>query len=423
VVGALLIFEVYHWASVTAGRYGRPVGYFAGWWNFLAWVFGAASTSSILANQTVCMYAMFHPDFEPKSWHTFISYIICTWMCCFVVLFANRALPLIENIGGFFILAGVFIIIIVAAVMPTVNGTGHATNDFVWKEWQNGSGYSSNGFVFCLGMLNGAFAVGTPDAVSHLAEEIKNPSVNIPKGIMVQMSIGFITALTYLIALFYATTDLDAVLGSRLVSFPLAAIYQQAAGSNAGATGLLVVTFLPAVVNCIGCYITAGRTFWSLSRDNATPFSGFFGQISPAFKNPFNATVLCGVICTVMGCIYVGNATAFNAFVSSFIILSTLSYLSAILPHLLSRRKNITPGWFWMKGPIGYIVNGISCLYIMVFIVIFCFPAAMPVSAVSMNYSSLITGGLTIFVAIFWFWRQKDYVGPKKVDYSVQRVD
>lgn len=30
---------VYHWASVTGGkRWGKCVGFFAGWWNFLAWV-------------------------------------------------------------------------------------------------------------------------------------------------------------------------------------------------------------------------------------------------------------------------------------------------------------------------------------------------------------------------------------------------
>lgn len=319
---------------------------------------------------------------------------------------------MIENIGGFFILAGVFIVIIVAAVMPTVTGAGHATNEFVWKDWQNLSGYSSDGFVFVAGMLNGAFAVGTPDCVSHLAEEIKDPSKNIPKGIAVQMVVGFFTAFFYLISLFYSINDLDAIFTS-VPSFPLAGVYQQAAGSNAGAIGLLVVTFLPALVNCIGCYITAGRTFWALSRDHATPGSHFFGKISPVFKNPFNATILCGVICTIMGCIYVGNTTAFNAFVGSFIVLSTLSYLAAILPHLLSRRKNVVPGWFWMKGPIGFIVNAISSLYIVAFIVIFCFPAAMPFDAATMNYTSLITGGLTIFVALFWFVIQKDYVGPK----------
>ena len=68
-----------------------------------------------------------------------------------------------------------------------------------------------------------------------------------------------------------------------------------------------------------------------------------------------------------------------------------------------------------MKGAIRYIVNAITCAYIIVFIVIFCFPFAMPINATTMNYASLITGGLTIFQAVFWMFLQKDYVGPKLV--------
>lgn len=60
----------------------------------------------------------------------------------------------------------------------------------------------------------------------------------------------------------------------------------------------------------------------------------------------------------------------------------------------------------------GFVVNAVACLYIAAFIVIFCFPFTLPVDAKTMNYSSLITGGLTVFVGCFWFWRQKDYEGP-----------
>lgn len=43
---------VYHWASVTPGKkYGRVVGFFAGYWNWLAWVLGAASISAIAGKE------------------------------------------------------------------------------------------------------------------------------------------------------------------------------------------------------------------------------------------------------------------------------------------------------------------------------------------------------------------------------------
>ncbi len=159
---------VYHWSSVTAGRYGRVCGFFTGWWNFLAWLIGLAASAQIIGAQTVSMYSAFHPDFVTQRWHVFVAYIVCIWLCGFLVIFANRALPMLETLGGFLVLAGVFVTIVVCASMAPV----HATDGFVWREWQNSTGYGSDGFVFVLGMLNGAFAVGTPDVVSHLAEEI-----------------------------------------------------------------------------------------------------------------------------------------------------------------------------------------------------------------------------------------------------------
>lgn len=118
------------------------------------------------------MYSIFHPEFAVQPWHVFVSYLICTWICCCTVLFANRALPVVGDLGGFFILAGVLVTIIVCAVMPYVNNVPYASNDFVWKDWVNATGYTSNGFVFVAGMLNGAYAVGSTDCVTHLAEEI-----------------------------------------------------------------------------------------------------------------------------------------------------------------------------------------------------------------------------------------------------------
>lgn len=225
---------------------------------------------------------------------------------------------------------------------------------------------------------------------------------------------GFISGFFYLISILYGINDLDGVLSSSFL-FPLAEIYRQTTGSAAGAVGMLFLAFLPTFMSVIGCYVTASRVFWTLARDNATPFSHFFSHVDNGQHNPFRAIVFCGLFSTVMGCIYVGSSTAFSAFVGSYVVLSTLSYVAAILPHLLSRRRNVTPGWFWMKGMSGFIVNGISCAYIIVFIIIFCFPFAMPVDAATMNYASLITGGLSLFVLAFWFVRQKNYVGPKEV--------
>lgn len=108
------------------------------------------------------MYALFHPDFTPEKWHVLMAYIACSWTCCLFVMFGNRVLPKINDLGLFFIVAGVVISVAVCTILPTTRKTGYASNHFVWSDWQNGTGYSNNGFVFVMGMLNGAFALGVP---------------------------------------------------------------------------------------------------------------------------------------------------------------------------------------------------------------------------------------------------------------------
>ena len=113
----------------------------------------------------------------------FVTYIIVSWAACLTVCFGNRFLPHLNTLGLVFIIAGLLITVIVVAVMPSRSGQpGHAPSDFVWKDWQADIGYP-DGFVFLIGMLNGAFSVGTPDCVSHLAEEVGSPGINIPKAI------------------------------------------------------------------------------------------------------------------------------------------------------------------------------------------------------------------------------------------------
>jgi choline transport protein len=163
---------VYHWARVTGGRHGSTWSWYAGWWCFAAWELAAASLVSFMALQVLGMYGVTHPDFVVQGWHITVAYLACNWALCLFVLFGDKWLSMVESCGLLFTTSGWIISIIICAVMPSVNGNGYANSSDVWTGWQNLTGWSSNGFVFCLGMLNAAFAVCAPDIPAHLAEEI-----------------------------------------------------------------------------------------------------------------------------------------------------------------------------------------------------------------------------------------------------------
>lgn len=164
---------VYAWATLTAGRQGRLVGFLAGWWNFFAWVFATAVTMQIIGAIIITMAQLNAPSYEYQRWQVFLVYLAVTWGCAAVVIFLNKAIPRLEQFGGFLIIAGFVITIIVAAVMPHVQSRPYASSHQVWNSFTNLTGYGSSGFAFVLGMLNGAFSVGVPDLTSHLAEEME----------------------------------------------------------------------------------------------------------------------------------------------------------------------------------------------------------------------------------------------------------
>jgi len=399
---------VYHWASLSPGpKYGRALGFFTGYLNFFGWLFDLASINYIMSELVVQMYGLYHPDYVQQPWQVFVAFLLIAWICIAATIFFNKYLPYLQQFGLFVVLVGGLATLITLAAMPKQ----HASNSFVWTDFQNNTGWGG-GIAFLSGVLNGAFTIGTPDAVTHMAEEVPHPRKDLPKAIAAQIILGSICAFVFAITLFYGITDLDQVLNST-GSFPLAEVYIQATGSTGATFGLLFIIFLSLVPCLIGTFLTVGRTWWALARDNATPFSGFFGDVNERLSCPIESTIFTGVMTTAFGAITLGSHAAFSDLVGSFVILTTTSYALAIGGHLFSGRKNLPQGPFWM-GKAGFAINSIAVVTIIFFNIIFCFPYALPVATATMNYNCVILVGVTFLTTVWWFIHgARKYPGPK----------
>lgn len=66
-----------------------------------------------------------------------------------------------------------------------------------------------------------------------------------------------------------------------------------------------------------------------------------------------------------------------------------------------------------MPPIIGIIVNAIACAFATIIFAFSCFPAVTPVNKLTMNYSSVVTGGVMIFSIVYYIVRgRKKYHGP-----------
>lgn len=181
---------VYHWATIAGGpRWGRILGFFTGWINFYGWMFDLAALLQITGNIAASMYGVYNQDtYDPRPWNVYVAYLAVLWTSTLIVIFANRTVPASQSLGMFLVMFGGIATIVVLAAMPS----RHASNYFVWGSFDenNKTGWPG-GVAFLLGVLNGAFTVGTPDSISHMAEELAHPKRDLPKAIGVQIGSGF----------------------------------------------------------------------------------------------------------------------------------------------------------------------------------------------------------------------------------------
>ena len=360
---------VYHWATMVAGpRHGRAVGFFTGWINFAAWLFGLASLVQVTANTAVQLYATYHPSYASQAWHVYVAYLGVLWLSTACVVLANGLVPHTQSAGMVLVLAGGLATIVTLAAMPRQ----HASNHFVWGSFEenNATGWSG-GVAFLTGVLNGAFTIGTPDSISHMAEEVRDPRRNVPRGILLQIGLGFLSALCFAIVLGYAVSDMS-VLQGGVNTFPLAAIYEQAT-SSAGATfGLLFIIFLSLLCGVTGTVLTATRTYWALARDRAVPLASLFSRVHAGLSCPVESTLFVSVVVSALGAIPIGSSVGFTNLTGSFIILNSISYAVPFSANVLAGRRYFVPGPFHL-GKFGFAVNLLAVLFISLFAVFFCF--------------------------------------------------
>jgi APA family basic amino acid/polyamine antiporter len=149
-----------------------------------------------------------------------------------------------------------------------------------------------------LGMLAGAaivfFAYIGFDSVSTHAEEARNPSRDVPIGIIV--SLVLCTVLYILVSAVltgmvpYSEIDIDAPVSAAFgqVGLPWARLLVSI-GAVAGITSVLLVMML-----------SQPRIFLAMARDGLLP-TGFFGAVHERFRTPWKSTILTGIFVALMG--------------------------------------------------------------------------------------------------------------------------
>ena len=243
------------------------------------------------------------------------------------------------------------------------------------------------------------------DAAAHVAEEIPHAKRNVPIVMVGSVVLNSVMGLGYCIMLLFCTGPLDKLLQSPF-GFPFIQIYYNATQSRGGATVMSLILVLIATFATAAGITSTSRTVWAFARDGGTPMSNYFSKVNKKLEIPVRAVVVITVLQMLLGFIYLGNTTAFNAILAMAIIGMYLSYLLPIVYMLIHGRpkmQRLDFGPFHLGRGLGVVLNMISIVWLIVVIIFSTFPNFMPVTPQNMNYSSVVMAGWLVFGTVYYF--------------------
>lgn len=103
----------------------------------------------------------------------------------------------------------------------------------------------------------------------------------------------------------------------------------------------------------------------------------------------------------LLGLIYLGSSSAFNAFVSVGVIALAVSYGIPIALSMAKKRAGVNTAPWRFGGTSGWIFNIVALAWILFELVLFSMPPAIPVTSSTMNYAIVVLFG---FMAISTAW-------------------
>ncbi|AEO70998.1 uncharacterized protein THITE_2122911 [Thermothielavioides terrestris NRRL 8126] len=344
---------------------------------------------------------------DAQPYQVFLTFLAITLLCNAISTFGNRWLPLLDTFAIFWTFAGLLATLI---TVLAVAKEGRRGADFALGGFEPTSGWPA-GWSFCVGLLHAAYATSSTGMVISMCEEVQRPATQVPKAMVITIVINTIGGLLFLVPLMFVLPDL-AMLVALPSGQPVPTIIKSAVGSSGGAIALLVPLMVLAILCGVACTTAASRCTWAFARDGAIPGSKWWKQVHPTLDLPLNAMMLSMAIQIVLGVIYFGSYTAFNAFSGVGVISLTVSYAAPIAVSMLEGRAHVRGAKFPL-GKFGWLCNGIAMAWSILAVPLFCMPAYIPVTAASVNYAPVVFVGFVV-IALVWYavWGRKHYRGP-----------
>ena len=388
-----------YWAVVLASpRYARNVSYLMGWLTNAGWFLICAASCLYPAQITMGLIEIAHPGFVATPWQTYLLYV------AYALLYLIINLPRIFHTVNWLLRAVVFAVngtAIYLLIGLLVRVESKQTARFVFVDFVNESGWSSNGTVFFLALLPAMSCLAGFDNVTHLTDELENPKKQVPQVLLGSFVMSYLTSLPMIIVYEFCNVDPTSLLAPA-GGQPIIQLIQNAFRSFAMvAVGTSMILFCFSIAGT-SALISWSRLYWSFSRVGALPFSRTMSKLSSRDALPIHALCWNTVLLLAIGAISIGSTTAMNALLgaANLCLLSSFAIVFGLALH--RGRKTLDPDRYMNLGRWGDAIFWVSTLWLVLMSVMFCIPLYLPVTLETMNWTSVVYVGVIVISGIYW---------------------
>lgn len=242
-----------------------------GWISTLGWQASAATGTYLGATSIQSLIAINHPDYPAPRWQGLLLILAVLALTLLVNTVLIKILPGLEGLILILHVVGFFAILI-----PVVHLAPISPSHFVWKDYNVYSGYSS-GLAWLIGQSGSAILFIGYDGACHMAEEVKDAALNVPKAMLSTIFInGAFGFATYIVILYCFGNPQD-VLGFQGLAF--VEIFLNATRSAVGTSVMTALLLTLYVCATFGFVASASRQAWAFSRDGGLPLSRFLRRV------------------------------------------------------------------------------------------------------------------------------------------------
>ncbi|KAL3427613.1 polyamine transporter tpo5 [Phlyctema vagabunda] len=399
---------VYYWsAMLSTKKYAPIVSWITGWLTLVGNWTVTLSINFSGSQLILSAISLWDEDFVATQWQTVLMFWGVMCVVFSVNVFLSRHLDLLNKICIYWTAASVIVIVVTVLVMAPERRSAK----FVFSHFDASASGWPSGWAFFVGLLQAAYTLTGYGMVAAMCEEVQMPEREVPRAMVLSVAAAGITGVIYLIPILFVLPDVELLLAVANGQ-PIGLIFKTATGSAGGGFALLFLILGILFFAGVGSLTAASRCTYAFARDGAIPGSGLWSRVNKRFDIPLWGLVLSTVVDMVLGCIYFGSTSAFNAFTGVATICLSCSYGIPILVSLLRGRKAVRHSTYSL-GKFGPFINAATIVWIFLAIVLFCMPVAIPVTPVSMNYASAVFAGFAA-ISVIWYVinGRKHFTGP-----------